>query len=72
MVWPGIGIQLTRGKYAGRLVFPIYYNNRERGQCLAVIIATIMVRRKRGQSLMMVEVGDKIIDSKSLVSLKLN
>lgn len=29
---PGVGIQLTKGKYAGRLVFPIYFNNGEGGR----------------------------------------
>ena len=66
---PGLGIQLTRGKYAGRLVFPIYYNNRERGRMSCCVIYSDDNGKtwKRGQSPNDGRKwGDKIIDSKSL------
>jgi sialidase-1 len=49
---PGIGIQLEQGKYAGRLVFPIYYNNRERGRmsCCVIYSDDHGTTWKRGQS----------------------
>jgi len=49
---PGIGIQITRGKYAGRLVFPIYYNNRQRGHMSCCVIYSDDHGKtwKRGQS----------------------
>lgn len=66
---PGIGIQITRGKYAGRLVFPIYYNNRERGRMSCCVIYSDDHGKtwKRGKS---PNDGrkwqDKTLDSKSL------
>ena len=34
---PGIGIKLKHGKYAGRLIFPVYYNSQ--GMCIVPILS---------------------------------
>ncbi len=50
---PGIGIQLEKGKYKGRLVFPIYYSNEPKDwkmSCCVIYSDDHGVTWKRGES----------------------